>query len=173
MRSLNSLVPPLAGSSSNNAGIQGGTPLPNEPASRQTTGAEFGASGAGTENYLAGCPWDPAPAQPGKPDPASTTADPSGYGFTVKGSDPQAKPDLPVGREGQGDGYYVDADYSELRRQTGHCEPEDEPPRRPSPQQIGKTHGSSDGPPPGAHIVRGVLDNSPGRKVFEYRGPKR
>jgi hypothetical protein len=44
--------------------------------------------------------------------------------MTVRGSTSQACPKLPTGREGQGQArsYFVDADYTELRRQTGHAE---------------------------------------------------
>jgi hypothetical protein len=52
------------------------------------------------------------------------------------------------------------------------------------PSQIGKTHGGSDwagprrthatdGPRPGDYIAHGFLENAPGRKVYDYKGPPR
>jgi hypothetical protein len=137
-------------------------PLRSDPiGSAEEPGREFGASDPGGHNYLTGCPFDPAPAAPNSR--SELTAAEAPVGMTAHGSAPQAKPELPTGREGQGDGrqeadrgWHVDADLAEIRRQSGHGEL-DEPTTTtaPMPSMVGRTHGGDAVP---VNVVRGQTD---------------
>jgi hypothetical protein len=122
----------MAGSSAARAGIEGGAPARSQPASRELIGREFGASGAGKQNYLTGVPWSAAPAQP---------------------ASPMAQAEELTAR-------LEPADAEDMANH-GHTTNTYE---RPRPEEVGRTHGgdavprrtTADGPPPGAHVVRGV-----------------